>query len=1076
MYNNARMFNIRLIRFLLLFVFLLNTWLLSPSIVTYANYKYIEQAIVFSKLEKNPLLDNNPVYTIVQDSYGYMWFGGRAGLFKYDGIKVKRVDITYNSTIRALFEDSYGKLWIGTENGLYAYDYKTKKINSYHHTENLGSISSESIWSICEDKNGTLWIGTNEGLNSYEREKNSFVVYINNPNDITTISDNMIRVLYKDSRDILWIGTNNGINIQGKNYGEFIRYTDKLVINGDNTIWDIYEDRNGILWIGTNEGLYSFNLDTEIIIRYSNSPDDASSISSDIVYSIYEDNMGTFWVGTNDGLNSFDKTTGAFTSNINIEGNPDSIGNNVIRKVYKGSQDILWIGTRTGVYYVDPQKQHFSYYNEVIKDIGIRAIDILGDVSILGTSTDVIMFNYKNNEIELYINLYSIRAIRNAIVECVYIDQKGILWVGTDHIGLLKIDISNGEYEVYSNDKSNPNSIIDGWITSLCYSIEQELLWIGTNKGLCSFNYEDNIFKRYEHDSLDTTSISSNNITVVYCSEDGNIWIGSDQGLDRFDYDTGEFIHYLKSPVNQTEFITGQVESIYEDSTNRLWIATTNGLFLYEVQTDNYKLYTQDNGLPQNHVLGIIEDDDGNMWLTTSHSLTKLSPESSDIINYGHDDGLRGNINYRNSIEKNEEGAIFIGTTNGIFSFFPEQIGMQDYYPPLLIKDFYLVSGKTMYFTQPVEQLDQITLQYADNSFIIDFVALDYSSQLDNKYAYILEGFDSTWQYCDPEDSIAKYTNIPNGEYNFIVKASNSDGAWNTEVKSLKIFIKPPYWQEWWFILISIALISIVVVEIIKFRTRVLRMHAQNLENQVEERTSRLELKSQKLENELEQRVFFSRALIHELKTPLTAVLAASSLLSTELKDEPHKSLSKRLNESAYDLDGRINELFDLSKGELGLLQIERKPTDIIQLLKNVIEIVNHEAQKKNQNILLLNESLSLPLIEIDESRIRQVVFNLLDNAIKFTPEDGCITISVEKNAFDIIIKIKDTGIGMKQAELSNIFNSYHSKEKRKGNLSGLGLGLSLSKMFIELHGGHIWAESEEKNGSTFFFSIPFSV
>jgi signal transduction histidine kinase len=226
----------------------------------------------------------------------------------------------------------------------------------------------------------------------------------------------------------------------------------------------------------------------------------------------------------------------------------------------------------------------------------------------------------------------------------------------------------------------------------------------------------------------------------------------------------------------------------------------------------------------------------------------------------------------------------------------------------------------------------------------------------------------------------------------------------------------------------------------------------------------------------MKERSEYTRALVHELKTPLTAIVAASSLLVTELKDEPYKSLSKHLHEGANDLDYRINELLDLAKGELGLLKIERRSIDVLKLLSDVVEISKYEALIKKRNITLHSASSTLPAVEVDESRIRQVVFNLLNNAIKFTPEGGDITVEVGTEGSDMVVKVKDTGIGMTQKELKYIFQSYHSKENDKDHLGGLGLGLSLSKMFIELHGGHIWVRSQKGKGSTFAFSIPLSV
>jgi signal transduction histidine kinase len=306
------------------------------------------------------------------------------------------------------------------------------------------------------------------------------------------------------------------------------------------------------------------------------------------------------------------------------------------------------------------------------------------------------------------------------------------------------------------------------------------------------------------------------------------------------------------------------------------------------------------------------------------------------------------------------------------------------------------------------------------------------------------------------------------------VIASNSDGIWNDEGVSLKIVINKPFWKEWWFILFLIIIGLLVIFLTIKLRTNALAKRAQELECQVEERTKKLALKSKQLENELGRRTYFSKALVHELKTPLTAMVAASSLLSTELKDEPYKSLSRHLHEGANDLNGRINELFLLAKGELGLLTVEKKTADITKLLSDVIEISKHEAHIKGQRIIFRNPA-PLPLIELDEGRIRQVLFNILDNAIKFSPKDSDIYVEAKIRSADIIISIKDSGTGMEKEELSGIFQSYNNKDRYKGNLNGLGLGLCLSKMFIDLHGGRIWAESEKGEGSIFTFSIPLT-
>jgi signal transduction histidine kinase len=461
--------------------------------------------------------------------------------------------------------------------------------------------------------------------------------------------------------------------------------------------------------------------------------------------------------------------------------------------------------------------------------------------------------------------------------------------------------------------------------------------------------------------------------------------------------------------------------------------------------------------------LSILEDNNGDIWVCTLQGLWKLSIDHSTYTEYETEDGLQNASFLRGSYE-NGDGELFFGSMGGLVSFYPENIRRDTTDQAVVINEFNLID-KPISFDKPVEDVTKIVLSYSENSFVIDFVALYYNSPDGIKYAYKLDGFDENWNYCDAGESFTKYTNLNSGEYVFLVKAANSDGVWSDKVDSLTIVISSPFWQKWWFILSMVILLAMIIVLIVRVRTRVLNKHAQNLEKQVYERTQQLTQKSKQLENELKRRAGFSRALVHELKTPLTAVLAASSLLSTELKDEPYKSLARHLNEGANDLNFRINELFDLAKGELGLLRIERRPLDMIKLLSDVVEISKHEAYTKKQNIFLKYDPAESFVVEADELRMRQVIFNLLDNAIKFTPEGGSITIEAGMKELEMLVQVKDTGIGMTKEELKGIFQSYHSKGKHKGYLSGLGLGLSLSKMFIECHGGRIWAESDKGQG-----------
>jgi signal transduction histidine kinase len=414
---------------------------------------------------------------------------------------------------------------------------------------------------------------------------------------------------------------------------------------------------------------------------------------------------------------------------------------------------------------------------------------------------------------------------------------------------------------------------------------------------------------------------------------------------------------------------------------------------------------------------------------------------------------------------------MFFGGLKGLTSFNPSAIETNTNIPVIVITDFFIGADRIS-TSEPIEDIKKITLPYNKNTFTIDFAALDYASALDNKYAYILEGFDENWIYCGAARSFSKYTNIPNGEYIFKVIASNNDGIWNEEGISLNIIVETPFWKQWWFILLLVIIGCGLIYSVIVYRTHALHKQAQELECQVEVRTNLLKAKSEQLENELNKRAEFSRFLVHELKTPLTSLQLTNDVLMTQAQSQPFINLAEGINKDITSLSHRIEELLDISRGEIGLLKLKRREVHLnkfFSVLKKDLTLLV-ESEDKKLEFLIPEE---LPIILIDKERIVQVIYNLVDNALKYTFRNGLIVISADIVDSSLIVQVSDNGSGISREKLPNIFeDSHHQKDvdKRHG---GFGLGLSLSKLLVELHGGHIWVESELDKGSTFGFSIP---
>ncbi len=1060
---------------LIFFIFILAYCLIMmPDMGLKAQSASSDVDIVFSKLDVNEFVSNNQVYSIFKDHSGYMWIGGRGGLYKYDSIGCKSIAGFENEVIWSIYEDSRQVLWLGTEAGLFKSDSSTGNFTGYtYNPNNPESISSNIIWDIYEDESGILWIGTDNGLNSLDRETGIFTRYAN---DNSSSNNCIVRAIYEDNDKILWIATNCGLTAFERKNATFTNYIyepDNPGSISSNVIWYVYEDSHGVLWICTEDGLNTFDRETGIINRYVHDPDNPASLSDNQIWTVYEDSNGKLWIGTNNGLNTLDRETGIFTRYMYDPNNPESIKNNIIRTIYEDEQGILWFGTRMGVHYINPDLQCFKYYDSV-NNIGVRCIYSDINIMALGTPTGILWFDYKKDVIQRNFSYSSMnKGIANGATNCIYVDDSGSIWFGTKYLGLIRIDAQTGQYENYSYEEDNPNSLPDNWISSLCYDAEQDLLWIGTVNGLCSFNYQENKFNRYYYDLNNQSSIASNIVNIIYKTKDGELLFGTDKGLDRLDKENGGFIHYTQDQVEK-DFLNYEIICIYEDVNKVLWIGTNEGLVKYDSRNSGFYLYTEKDGLPGNLITGVLGDNYGNIWLMIDYSLVKLSVESKDIIVYGNDHGLRSSAFYSNSISTDKDGLIFIGTSNGLFSFDSNTIPVSTFKPPVLINGFSLINNESISFDKPIEEVKEIKLPYSNNSFIIDFVALDYTSQRDNKYAYILEGFDTDWQYCGPNESFARYTNVNSGEYQFKVRARNIDNILNEEWTSLKIIISPPFWKEWWFALSCVAVAIAIILLTIYQRIHKVEKYSIELESQVNARTQELIDKSDELKNELNRRVGYTRALIHELKTPLTSMINTSEVLKDVLeektKDKMIIDMANTILDGSHALNNRIDQLHDIARGELGMLKLDLRFSDIHQIIIDVTKYSAYMFNEKQQKFII-DIPDTLPLIPVDEQRISEVLLNLLNNASKFTQKGGLITLRVTNNTDNITIEIEDNGLGINPEIEKNLFQLYNTTSYLN---RGLGIGLYLSKMIVELHGGIIWGHNNNKGrGSLFGFSLP---
>lgn len=1052
-----------------------------------------EYSTKFEHLSIEDGLSQSVVFSILQDKNGYIWFATKEGLNRYDGIeftvftKIPNDDTSISGNyINTTFADSKGNIWAGTLNGgLNRFNEIDNTFTSFQFNPyDEQSISHNYVSAICEDPEGYIWVATHNGLNRIHPESTEFTRYFHNPDNPQSISSNTIWSLFVDNNGIIWLGMDNGLSSFDYITGIFTHYNhdpgNPNSISND-VVRSILQSEDGMLWLGTYNGLNKFDPKTATFTRYVHDSDDPESISNNRIRAICEDDDNNLWIGTTDGLNKMDTESGTFTRYMHDAGNPHSISNNVIWSLLYDRSGILWVGTfNGGVNKLVKSKQAFV--------------------------------NYRHNP-------GNSQSISSSIVKCIYEASDGIIWVGTLD-GLNKLDPESEIFTHYKHDSANPNSLIHN-TTKVITQTKDGNLWIGTTNGLDRFDPLTETFTHFRHEAGNLNSLSNNIIWSLQEGENNILWIGTYNGFNKLDLSTLNFTHYSFDNARLVNVIvydiyekgdslwlatsdglgylnkdTGlfsnythnqdigytlndnNVKCIFEDSAGTLWFGTGGGLNKMESLGGTFKSYTVEDGLPSNTIFGILQDEEGFLWLSTNHGLSRFDPDKETYENYTDSDGLQSNEFSEGAYFKGSDGRLYFGGINGFDAFYPSEIVETTHSAPIVITAFDLIGAEEA-LEEPVSQIRDIDLEYKQNSFDIEFAFLDYTSPHSSKYSYKLIGFDEEWRYCTAESRIASYTNLDNGEYVFWIRASNNQKFEDFSELMVRINILAPFWKQWWFVLLCVAAAALLLYGVLKFRTRTIMHQKQKLERQVEKRTIQLreeitkhKLTERKLQAEMDKRIEFTRALVHELKTPLTTLSISSDLFSEEANEEPYKSLAKNINRGLTKLSKRIEEMLDLARGEIGLLRLRRKNVNLNSFMHDLSEDLTAIADRKGVK-LICNVSEDMPTASIDSERIGQVISNLVDNAFKFTHGGGKVELSAKVDGNRFVVEVKDNGRGISKSRQQNIFSSNPDSRTDSERFGGLGLGLTLSKMLVELHGGKIWVRSKFHSGSTFAFSVP---
>ena len=1036
------------------------------------SYAGISEIMNFNNITIQDGLSQSTVETIYQDSKGYIWIGTNDGLDRYNGHEFKHykydkydTNSIANNYIVDIMEDKNGYIWVSTIAGLSKINPDNEEIKNYYSEKDNGNLSDSNLWQILCTKHNKILAATVDGLNLYDEKNDKFIRILDKENELPS---QYIYSVEEDSYGHIWVGTDNGLIELNKDLEIVRSYEDTI---GESEVYNIYDDSKGNIWVCTLEnGLFKINLHDKTSKNYRNSENEFS-IPSNNVKDILLDSKGYFWIATDNGICKFDYKEELFTRYNKEIYEINSLIDDETFCLLKDSSGLIWVGTYSGISIFNPNT-NFHYFKSKPYDENSLSGNVIhgiyeDDDKTLWVGTNKNGVNViKEDRIE-HLNKENSNLISDFIQDITGFNN--YVFIGTNEgLSVLK-KTDNKTYTIknYTDKDGLPsNKIRSLFIDSKGY------LWMGTNKGLAILNVNNETIIDVTY-MFDNMGVSDKFIRAIYEDSNGNYYIGCflEGGLIKINPKTNEYKIYKNNDDDNYSISNNSIRYITEDLNGNILVGTSYGINILDLSTDKFNHYTEKDGLINNIVYGILVDENNYVWMSTNGGISKLCLKEETFRNFTITDGLQSNEFNGRSCFKNKYGYMYFGGINGFNVFNIDNMELSIFQPKVIFDNFE-VNGINE------KDISNRKFKYYENNIEISFFTSDYRSKNTSKYYYRLKGLEDKWNITKSNSLI--FASLLPGEYTLEIKSITHNGIIG-ESSSVNFTINPPIWKSKYAIVIYCMFIVLSIyahINKVKKLDKLVNKRTLELRKEMDKNKH---LFNQVLELEQNKNNYFVN-LSHELRTPLNVLSSLNQLIKSFAKNNEAITNEKLsyymdiMNRNCNRLLTLINNLIDYTKIDNNSYVIEKQSVDIVYLVEEtVLEMKDYTEEKGIE--LIFDTDVEEKSVVCDKLDIERCIINLVSNAVKFTPSGGLIEVLVQDLDEKVKIIVKDTGIGISEENQKIIFDRFNQvvdeSSEQKG---GSGLGLTITKQLITLHGGDIYVNSKVNSGSEFIITLPVHI